>query len=208
MNIIEGFLAEEDVSTMSDALILSFGKMCNDILAEMFRKYIESDEADSKVKKRINDLIGDIVYKNTFHYDVINKGVRDIILGINLETLPKTETDYNLLLETFDYVEENKGKMLSTIDPRSRTNYKEFVDNAKEWDNTCIHKGITPVYPNLSRRIAANKRVFYSPNEKPISTRLHGVLKKTKECIIAKQGILYMKYCEENNIQGWRRREF
>lgn len=208
MNIIEGFLAEEDVSTMSDALILSFGKMCNDILAEMFRKYIESDEADPTVKKRINDLIGDIVYKNTFHYDVINKGVRDIILGINLETLPKTETDYNLLLETFDYVEENKGKMLSTIDPRSRTNYKEFVDNAKEWDDTCIRKGITPVYPNLSRRIAANKRVFYSPNEKPISTRLHGVLKKTKECVIAKQGILYMKYCEENNIQGWRRREF
>lgn len=208
MNIIEGFLAEEDVSTMSDALILSFGKMCNDILAEMFRKYIESDEADPTVKKRINDLIGDIVYKNTFHYDVINKGVRDIILGINLETLPKTETDYNLLLETFDYVEENKDKMLSTIDPRSRTNYKEFVDNAKEWDDTCIRKGITPVYPNLSRRIAANKRVFYSPNEKPISTRLHGVLKKTKECVIAKQGILYMKYCEENNIQGWRRREF
>lgn len=208
MDIISGLLSDEDVQYMSDSLILAYGDILDDVLASMFKSYLENQNAEPQVRERIKNLIGDHIRMRTFHEEVIKNGTRDIVSSLSLETLAYTQCDYDLIINTMNWINENRQYMRQTIDPRSRESFETLKSEASKYDKAVASNGYTVVYPNMLGRIQANKNLFYSPNEKQKGTRIGNVIRKVQESKIALQGAQYLKYCAEHNITGWRVSEF
>ena len=187
MDIISGLLSDEDVQYMPDSLILAYGDILDDVLASMFKSYLENQNAKPQVRERIQSLIGD---------------------HIRMRTLAYTPCDYDLIINTMNWINENRQYMRQTIDPRSRESFETLKSEASKYDKAIAANGYTVVYPNMSGRIQANKNLFYSPNEKQKGTRIGNVIRRVQESKIALQGAQYLKYCAEHNITGWRVSEF
>lgn len=208
MDIIPSLIAEQDIQYMPDSLLLAFSRVFDDILASKFNAYISNPQADKSVVGRIVSVIGDSIKSHTFHETVIANGTKDIVSNLSLETLAYAHQDYGLLINTLQWAKENRPYMRATVNPRSRVNYEALEREARGYDNLVMNNQYPVIYDNMYERIKANKKLFYSPNEKEKGTRINVVIRKSQDCDIALLGAKYLQYCKENNLVGWRVSEF
>lgn len=208
MDIIPCLISDADIQYMPDSLLIALSKVFDDILASKFKTYMSDPKADQAVVDRIETLIGDSIRSQTFHETVINNGTRDIIANLAIETLAYAKQDYGLLIETLQWAKDNRRFMRATIDPRSSSSYQTLEREACAYDKLVFSNNYPVVYDNLCERIKANKKLFYSPNEKQKGTRITAVMRKAQECDIALLGAQYLQYCDTNSVSGWRVSEF
>ena len=195
MDIIPGLISDQDIKYMPDELLIALSKVFDDILASKFKEYMTSENADKSVVERLETLIGDSIKSHTFHEQVIENGTKDIIMNLSIETLAYQNLDYDLLLKTLEWAKENRQYMRATIDPRSRVNYEQLEGCAARYDRSVAANNYPVVYDNMQARIKANKKLFYSPNEKQKGTRIGTVIRKAQDCDLAILGLQYLKYC-------------
>ena len=208
MDIIPSLISDADIMYMPDSLLIAFSKVFDDILAGKFAEYMKHPDSNPVVVGRLETIIGDSIKSHTFHNEVINSGARDIIMNISVETLAYKPMDYSLLLNTLTWAKKHRPYMRATIDPRSRSNYQSLEKEAGLFDAKATLEGYPLVYPHLCERSKANKKLFYSPNEKSKGTRIGALVRKAQDCDIALLGVQYVQYCNENNVSGWRASEF
>lgn len=202
MVIIEGIIGEAEIDAMSDDMIICLGKLLDDKIALAFLEYTKNPNANAKVKDRVLSLIGDKIYKYTFHLEVLESGVIDTIRSLSLDNIAYGTYDRDATLQQLQFLEDNKVKLHSYIDPRKSSDYKDFLKmiSTLHIDN--------PEFPDLYNRVKANKDYFCSKNERQRSTKVGVTISRMTDWEIALSGIKFLKYCDKNNVSDWNRREF
>lgn len=208
MDIIPSFLSDADIEYMDDSLILALGGVCNHIISAYIKSYMDNPEADKAVAERLKSLIGSTVTKNTFYREVIDNGTRDIINSFSLEAIAEQDLDLGMIYESIQYINKNKEKIIAQVDPRTKEEYTKFLEEAEKFDKKTGSFVSALQYPYLSKRIKANKRIFYSPNESATPTRMKAIINKYSELEIADKGIQYINYCREHGVSGYIKVEF
>lgn len=206
MYVIHGVFGEKEFAMMSDKTILLLGKLLDDKVASVLLKYMENPEADKAIVERIDNLIGDKVRKYTFHLKVLEAGVIDTVRKLSLQTLAYSEEDWDMLEEQLTFLEENKGSLRGSIEPRESKDFKDFLAEIKQLSKDMM--GMPKDYNNLPQRVQANKDFFCSSHERSRSTRVGLALTKSTDWEIALKGIRYLKLCKKAGVSDWLRREF
>ena len=206
MDVIPGIFGEKEFAAMDDNTIRVLGTLLDDKVALVLKNYLDNPEADKEIVDRVSLLIGDKIAKCTFHMEVIDSGVIDLLKSLSYQSLAYGDLNYDYIIQQLEFLEENKHKLKGYIEPRESKNFAEFLKCMKDLSTTMIGK--PKDYDNLTARVKANKEFFCSAHERNRPTRIGIAISKTNEWEIELQGARYLKYCNENNITGWMRREF
>lgn len=206
MDVISGIFGEAEFRAMPDEMIVCLGRLLDDKLATRIKNYLTAPQADKELVGRIKTLIGDKIEKCTFHVDVLQRGSVELISKLSVPTLAYREVDLNFLDTELSWLKQNKDKLKSYIEPRKREDFQEFIYHLKELQKAMIGK--PKEYSNLLERVTANKNAFCAANEKPRPTRIGTIVSQSQNWEVGLNGVKFLIYCQNNNVEDWLRREF
>lgn len=206
MDIISGIFGEAEFRVMPDEMINCLGRLLDDKLAVRIKTYLLNPQADQEIVERIKSLIGDKIERCTFHEDVLQRGLVDLVSKLSVPTLAYTEVDLPFLETELSWLKQNKDKLKSYIEPRKRDDFQEFLYHIRELQRNMIGK--PKEYTNLVDRVMANKNSFCAANEKPRPTRIGTIVSQSQNWEIGLNGVRFLLYCQRNSIEDWLRREF
>lgn len=206
MDVIPGIFGEKEFAMMSDDMICTLGLLLDDKVSLVLLNYMENPEADPAIVEHINRLIGDKIAKCTFHLKVIESGVIDTVRSLSFQNLAYGDVDYDAIEKQLSFLEENKSKLKSYIEPRETKDFAEFLKCVQELSKNMVGK--PKDYDNLPARVKANKEFFCSSHERSRATKVGIAISKATEWEIELNGARYLQYCNKQGISGWTRREF
>lgn len=204
MDVLKNILSEADVMYMSDATLISLGKLVDDKLAKRLKKYLDDSEGYYGVKNRIKELIGATIETALFHEVALERGIVDLVSKINLETLAFASIDIDKYIEELIWLKEHKSFIKSYIEPRRKTDFDDFVRGLRELEVP----DEVPHYKDVVKRVTANSMVFYSRNERPRATRIGILITMSDTWEMALKGLQYLQFCNKKGIIGYLCKEF
>lgn len=208
MDIFPNLLGEAEFRYFTETDYACLGDILNDSLAKYLKDYMASPDADKDIVQAISTNIGDLVDGLTFHYTLMDMGIIDLIGRLTPETLITSGADYADIYSKLKYLEDNIGKLRTTIPARSKTAYSQFILAISGVLHRMKLDGTNPTYPNISERIESNKFVFYVPNDKGHNTGTGIVNSHRRQWVMCLRGLEYKNYCDSNGLNYIVRRLF
>lgn len=208
MIIFPEVLGEAELSVFEEKDFNSLSQVLDDTLAKYIKNYIENPEANQDVVKRIQDNIGDLVTSLTLHQVLQDKGIVSLVLSLSPENLLSSGADLRDIKEKLQFLEKYVDKVRTTIAPRSKSAYTDFVVTMRGVVNRMSSLGIPTTFNDVIKRIESNKFMFYIPNDKGHTTGVNIINSKRRQWTLCLRGLEYYEYCEEHGIDYVKRRLF
>lgn len=200
MDLIPSLLGEAEFREFTPSDYVTFETIIDDNIAKFIRDYMRNPEADKALVQAIQDNIGDTVTSYTMHFEMIERGIIDMLDRLTPESLLAPDCDLDTLEDKLTYLNDNYNKIKFEIEPRTKDDYSEFLDMMKNLIRRMIARGIQPTYPDIIKRIESNKFVFYIPNDKGHPTGCNTIIRRMNQWKACLSGVKYLKYCNERNI--------
>ena len=201
MDVIKGFLSEQEVLDMPVQTLVAFSKTFSVNMKKYVSEYIDSPEANKDVVDKLSVTIGDDVAISTFHYIVHGKGIPKLLYETRLTNLAQlvqdNEIDLHEYIDTLNWLTENESKIKPEIAPRNKDNYAVALSAIKEFmtDKTVHHDH------NIAELMVTYKDSLFCPKrEKAHSTGMAKLVDNKKDRKLQLKAAEYHLCCQENNI--------
>lgn len=208
MDIIPQILTEREFSEFSWEDYRALQNVLDDTLSKYIKDYISNPEADATIVEAITTYLGPTIESLTFHYDLQERGILDLVSKLSPENLLTTNLDLNDIYAKLSYLEQNVDKLRTMIPGRTKESFNDFLEAIKGVVRRMADKGLQPTYPDVIKRIENNKFIFYVPNDKGHRTGSNVINSRRRQWTMCLRGIEFTKYCEEHNYNYFQRRAF
>lgn len=200
MDIFPKLLGEAEFRNFTESDYAALAAVLDDVTANYICQYRDNPDADQTIVKDINQYLGEILRSLTFHLELKNSGVIELVQSLAPESLPYSQDNLDELIERLSYLEKNQNNIRATIPHRTSSDCAKFGSAIFGVVSRMLQQGITPTYPDIPRRFEANKFLFYQSGEKDHSTGVGILNSKKRQWVLALNGARWLKYCAENNI--------
>lgn len=208
MDIFPQMLGETEFRYFTESDYEALSGVLDDVTANYIVKYMQSPDADSSIVAAIQQNLGDRLHALTFHIELKNSGILDLVNGLSPESLAISTVDLNELINRLSFLEENQNSIRSSIPGRTSKDYAKFESAISMVVHRIVMAGDTPTYPDILKRVMANKFLFYVPGEKEHYTGVGVLNSKKRQWTLALNGARWLKYCSDNNIPFEKRSAF
>lgn len=208
MDIFPKLLGETEFRNFTESDYAALANVLDDVTANYIVKYMKSVGADESIVADIDKYLGQKLHALTFHIELKNSGVLDLVNGLSPESLAVSQVNLDELIERLSFLEENQDSIRSTIPGRTSRDCAAFESAVSRVVSRIVTEGGTPTYPDIPKRMAANKFLFYSPGEKEHYTGVGVLNSKKRQWTLALNGARWLKYCSDNNIPFEKRSAF
>ena len=201
MDIFPRMLGETEFRNFTAEDYAALAGVLDDVTAKYICDYCSNPNADAALVETIQNHLQATLTAFTFHLELKSNGIIDLVKSLAPESLPYA-TDMNLdeLIEKLSYLEEHQNDIKATIPARNRQSYALFKSCISEVIMRERMKGITPTYPDIEKRIDANKFLFYQSGEKEHTTGVGVLNSKKRQWTLVLNGAKWLKYCKEHNL--------
>lgn len=224
IEMFKNIFGEAEILCMTDEFLESMSKLLDDKMSvrllEFFDRFEKSGIAThtdnpvavslTKKVERIKEILWDRIRANTFHLEVINKGILDFASQLNIDTALYVIEERKPAIESLKWLMDNREFWTDYIVVRQKEDYENFltqcqtlVHATRSLNDNFKYQGLDIElnrYDNLLVRIKANKEFFYLPNEKKRSTRMSRIMSQVGNLQIILHGLEYQEMCSERNI--------
>lgn len=209
MDVFPELIGEKELTYFTPEDYYNLRGVLNDVLAKDICDYMASPEANPAVVESIQKYLGPTVESYTLHFVLQDKGIVDLIRSLVPEQIGNLGgRDLEPLIEKLTFLEENEDKIMTSIPPRTKVDFDNFMATMNAVVSKMKSAGDTPTYPDVIARIKDNKSIFYIPNEKAHDTGVRIVSSKKRQWFTALRGARYIQRCEAENISLLDRRKF
>ena len=208
MEIIPGLLGEAEFLLFSEADYANLKNVLNDVLAIYICDYTKNPNADPVIVENINKYMDKALESFTMHLILEQRGIIDLLrtLAPNGLLLPNVNLDD--IIDKLSYLYDNKEKILYYLPRRDKEHWTDFKQSIKDVLERQRANGVKPTFPDIMKRIEANKFIFYNPNVKDIKTNAQIVLSRHTLWLEELRGAQYLRYCNDKGITVRDRRAF
>ena len=227
--LIKGLIEEAEIANFTEDDIKSLGKLLDDKLAAKVTAMIDRLK-NSSIRTSTNSwavhlcervdlfekLIGEKARKYTFHLEVKEKNLIEIINKMNIETAYEIfSEDVQGAIDLLEFLTSNRKLWMNELDPRQKADYEDFLNKmlllgnrAGMMSQNLEQVGIKlNICTELDRRIKDNRSIFYGVNETTRKTGMGIVIKKESDIGVVLHGFLFRRRVKSENLRQseWRR---
>lgn len=209
MDIFPGLLGETEFRMFTETDYACLHSVLDDTLAKYILDYMCSENADQEIVGSIQKNIGKIVESMTFHLQMRDKGIIDLLKGLSPESIVSLDADSAKdVREKLTFLEDNVDKVRLNIQPRSKKSWEDFYSAMQALHIRMLQSGIRPTYDDMLERLKSNSFIFYVPGDKGHSTGMGLINSRRNQWTICLRGLEYKDYCDSKNINYLERRVF
>lgn len=208
MDIFPKLLGEMEFRNFTESDYAALANVLDDVTAKYITSYASNPNADQSIVADINKYLGEKLHALTFHLELKSSGILELVNGLSPESLAMSQVDLDDLISRLSFLEENQDSIRSTIPGRSSRDCAKFESAVCNVVTRITVSGETPTYPDIPKRMAANRFLFYSPGEKEHYTGVGVLNSKKRQWTLALNGARWLKYCSENNVPFEKRSVF
>jgi len=208
MDIFPKLLGETEFRNFTENDYAALANVLDDVTANYILAYKSKENADPAIVADIDQYLGEKIRALTFHLELKNSGVLDLVNGLSPESLAMSQVDLDDLIERLSFLEENQDSIRSTIPGRNSADCSRFIGAVSSTVARIVMSGGTPTYPDIPRRLEANRFLFYSPGEKEHYTGVGILNSKKRQWTLTLNGARWLKYCSEHNVPFEKRSAF
>lgn len=201
MDVIPGILAEEEIVDMSAETLSALAKLFSASINSYILEYEKNQTANSEVKEKLSACIGESLDRNTFHIQVADAKVKELISQNNLRELPmlvyNNEVDLDTLIEQLTWLDENEGKLQATLPKRTKDDFNTAVKLVSEFQGDITKRHLH----NLPALLVAHKSTLFCPPKKTEqSTGMRMLITGKNRWRMQLKAALYLKRCRDAGI--------
>ena len=208
MDVIKGFLSEQEVLDMPVNTLVAFSKTFSVTMKKYVSEYMENPEADPKVVDKLSVTVGDDVAISTFHYVVRGKGIPKLLYETRLTNMAQlvqnNELNLREYIDTLNWLTENESKIKPEIAPRNKSNFDVALEAMKEF---MADRSVTHTHDLVSLMTIYKDKLFCPKREKAQSTGLSRLVENKKDRKLQLKAAEYHLCCQENNVSPAAARE-
>lgn len=208
MDIFPKLIGEKEFLNFTDEDYAALSAVLDDVTAKYICDYCDNPNADKALVEKIRSHMQETLTSLTFHIELKNNGTVELVKSLSPESLPYADVDLNELIAKLSYLEANQDNIKSTIPGRTREAYERFVASMDMLVSRMKMDGIIPTYPDMVKRIQANKFLFYQSGEKEHTTGIGILNNKKRQWILALNGARWIQYCTEKGLSHSQRSAF
>lgn len=208
MDIFPKLLGETEFKNFTEEDYVKLADVLDDVTSGYIVKYIRDPNADPVLVEEINKNLGDKLHLLTFHIELKNSGILELVNGLSPESLAMSQVDLDELIERLSFLEKNQDSIRSSIPGRTSAACARFESAISMVIHRILMNGGTPTYPDIPKRLAANRFLFYSPGEKEHYTGVGILNSKKRQWTLTLNGARWLKYCNDNNVPYEKRSAF
>lgn len=208
MDIFPKLLGETEFKNFTEEDYEKLADVLDDVTANYIVKYMKEPNADADIVSAIQKNLGDKLHTLTFHIELKNSGILDLVNSLSPESLAISQIDLDELIDRLSFLEKNQDSIRSSIPGRTSAACAKFESAMHSVVTRIIVSGGTPTYPDIPKRLAANRFLFYSPGEKEHYTGVGVLNSKKRQWTLTLNGARWLKYCNDNNIPFEKRSAF
>lgn len=201
MIILEDFLDEAEVLDMPDDTLVAFVKTFGEDLYQALAEYMDSPEANPEVLNKLQDTVGDIVVRNTFHNQVNDKGLKATIYNCRLKVLPDMiyshRIDADELIQDLTWLDGNTGNLFATLPVRTKTMFEYAQAKIIEYERNPDYAHVNSISENMTKW----KNILFLPKRKNAkATGMRNLSMNKNRWRMQLKAAEYLKYCVEHGI--------
>lgn len=208
MDIIPDMLGEAEFSVMKDSDYLVLSGVLDDTLAKYIKDYTKNPNANPAIVESIKRNLSDVIDSLTFHFELQEMGILDLVASLTPETLLVTNADFQDIRVKLKFLEDNYHKLRMVIPARTKAAYSDFCTMLSTLLVREHEQGIEPTYINIKQRLESNKYVFYVPNAKEHTTGCNIINSRKRNWTMCLRGLEFDAHCKEHNVNVFKRRIF
>lgn len=211
MDVINGLLSESEFRLFTSEDYAALESLLDDSLAGQLKEYLNGTGQDAYVLDCIRHFLLPTIESLTFPKQLHEEGYVDMISKLSPQVVVSTVQDPAYLEDLHKklrYLEANYDRITARTPTRTKADFETF---ACRMDNLLYRAAIENVpltYPDLDKRLKANKFVFYSPQDKGHSTMLGTITRKHREWLLCLRGLDFKEYCDDKGVPANLRRSF
>lgn len=201
MDVIPGILAEEEVLDMPSDALAALAKLFSASINSYILEYEKNQLANPEVKEKLSTCIGESLDRNTFHIQVADSKVRELINQNNLRELPmlvyNSEVDLDMLIEQLTWLDNNEGKLQATLPKRTKDDFDVAVKLVSDFQADSGKRHLH----NLPALLVAHKSTLFCPPKKAEqSTGMRSLITGKNRWRMQLKAALYLKKCRDAGI--------
>jgi len=208
MDIFPNLLGENELKFFNESDFMSLTCVLDDTLAKHIKDYINNPLANTEIISSLDEKFTKTIDSLTFHYTLQEMGIIDLIGRLSPETLLNTNADFGDIKTKLTFLEDNIDKLRVTIPARTKAAYEDFCATMRRVLQRQQEAGVQPTYPDIMKRIEANKFAFYVPNDKGHHTGTAIVNARRRQWMMCLRGLQYKEYCDNKGLNYIKRRLF
>ena len=208
MDIIPNILGEIEFLYLDADGYGDLRNVLNTTIAKYIKRYIDNPNADETVANKVRAMLGKDIVGLTMRETLQEKGILDLVTAISPITVLTLVEEQPDILDKLEYLEENSQNMRVTIKPAKSDDYAHFRSDVARTIDAIKRDGKQPTYPDIIKRLDANKQAFYHPNGKAQGTGIGIINAKHQQWTMCLKGLRFKKYCDEKNLNYIQRRAF
>lgn len=208
MDIFPNLLGETEFKNFTESEYAALAEVLDDVTANYIVKYKTDPAADATIVSDINKYLGEKLHAMTFHLELKENGILDLVNSLSPESLAISQVDLDELIERLSYLEQNQDSIRSTLPGRSSQDCAVFESAVRRTIDRIKAAGGTPTYPDIPKRIAANRFLFYTPGEKEHYTGVGILNSRKRQWTLTLNGARWLKYCADHNVPFEKRGAF
>lgn len=216
MYIFPDILEETLIKYFTPEDFNSLSAVLDDILATYIKQYMANPEANPEIVKLLDGNIGDAVKRLTFHLDLEQRGIVELVRGLTPASL-STGIDLNEVVEKLSYLEDNFDHIITYIPARKKDDFFHF-DSAMHVALTRMkidyrehNRSNDETFINASlgvNNLGNHQFIFVAPHEKSRPNGLSPLVSRKRMWIMSLRGAEFQIECNTRNIPVNIRRNF
>lgn len=201
MTILEDFLDESEALDMPNETLVAFVKTFGEDLYQALAEYMKSPDANPEVRSKLQDSVGDIVVRNTFHNQVADKGLKATIYNCRLKVLPDMvygqRIDVATLIEDLKWLDSNTGNLFATLPVRTKDMYDDAFSRIVEYEENPEYAHVNKISENMTKW----KNILFLPKKKNAkSTGMRSISMNKNRWRMQLRAAEYLRYCVEHGV--------
>lgn len=195
MDPIKGVLDERFFEVASPECLTALSKLVDDAMALRFKSYMEATTVDNPVVSIINNYLGQAIKVATFHLLLLERGSVRTVEKIEIETIADMRFDQLAVIKELEFLEENIKYIRPYIEPRSKSDYENFL--------SLLPREYVP-------RVTANSTMFYQPRARARATGVGIIVRKRDIWTLALKGLKFRDHFARAGymLDGYLLKEF
>lgn len=164
--------------------------------------------------QEIKEIAGSKVKQMTFHLELRQSNIFDIVKNIDINTAHDLFIDKDKMIEMLEWLFANRDYWCPSIEPRHKEDWEELLSHSADIEalTGMLCKRLEAAglhldrFTNIRARLKDNKDLFYSPNERSRKTGMGLVVHMSKALQVVLHGFKFQKLCNVERITQaeWR----
>ena len=216
MYIFPDLLEESLIKHFNSDDFAALSTVLDDVLANYIKQYMANPAADSNVVKLLEENIGDIIKRLTFHLDLEQRGIVELVKGLTPASL-STGIDLHEVVEKLSYLENNFDSIITYIPVRKKNDFFHFASAMHaalmrmEKDYKEHNRVFDSIYEKAMigvNNLENHQFIFVAPHEKSRPNGLSPLVSRKRMWVMSLRGAEFQLECNAHSIPIHIRRNF